>query len=493
VLRCEGWIPSNRREDIERVLDVVTSNKGVGRAVLTDQEPKGDHPTSFETNKFTKSFQLIVDTYGVPRYQEFNPAVPTIVTFPFLFGVMYGDIFHGSCLFLFASLLVFGESYWQRQKLGEMAQSIFSGRYVLFLMGIFAIYCGLIYNDCMSIMINGWNGSQWTWYASSSSVVMIQRKVYAVGVDPVWHALDNQLTYENSLKMKLAVIIGVIQMTFGLFIKLANHIHEHDMVSVFFEFVPQLIFMLVFFGYMVFLIFYKWFIDWGHSDLPSTPSLITVLIKMVLSPGTVDDSLQVLPSASTQATIQLIFVFLMLISVPWMLFFKPFILKRKHERGHRYEPIADEHKEPDEEPEAEPQHVAHGHGHGHDEHEFEFSEVMIHQLIHTIEYVLGTVSNTASYLRLWALSLAHAELSEVFYEKTIESTLNGTGALYVVMTVVGVFMFFMFTFGVLMIMDVLECFLHALRLHWVEFQNKFYYADGVAFRPFSYDRVLQED
>merc|ERR1712008_639476 len=96
-----------------------------------------------------------------------------------------------------------------------------------------------------------------------------------------------------------------------------------------------------------------------------------------------------------------------------------------------------------------------GHG-GHGDHgeEFEFGEVFIHQIIETIEYVLGTVSHTASYLRIWALSLAHQQLSLVFFQKTL------TMGLTMAYPVNGIVLFFMFaawfgiTLGVLMGMDV---------------------------------------
>jgi len=119
-----------------------------------------------------------------------------------------------------------------------------------------------------------------------------------------------------------------------------------------------------------------------------------------------------------------------------------------------------------------------------------FGELMIHQLIHTIEFVLGTISNTASYLRLWALSLAHSQLATVFFSNTIETALEiqGIGSRFFALWI-GFIVFGSLTFGILMIMDTMECFLHTLRLHWVEFQSKFYQGQGYAFTPF----VLNEN
>ena len=63
------------------------------------------------------------------------------------------------------------------------------------------------------------------------------------------------------------------------------------------------------------------------------------------------------------------------------------------------------------------------------DHDEGFAILMIHQLIETIEFVLGTVSNTASYLRLWALSLAHSQLASVFFSFTVNAGLEASGTL----------------------------------------------------------------
>ena len=127
-----------------------------------------------------------------------------------------------------------------------------------------------------------------------------------------------------------------------------------------------------------------------------------------------------------------------------------------------------------------------------DEQQKGLSDLIVSASIETIEFVLGTVSNTASYLRLWALSLAHSQLAKVFFQETVIliGNISKNFVLNAFLLVIAFPAFAGVTALVLLFMDLMECFLHTLRLHWVEFQNKFYRADGYEFKPFCFAQSL---
>jgi len=297
----------------------------------------------------------------------------------------------------------------------------------------------------------------------------------------------------------------VTQMTLGIILSLFNGIHFRKPYNIFFEFVPQILFLLSIFGYMCFLILLKWSKDWEPRH--DAPSLINVLINMFLK--ILDDpDPEMYPG---QKYVQWFLIAVALISVPVMLFVKPILLRRDFKKKKQIEDEQKrimekgshshhhpEHHEKGEEEKVEGAEASGDEGEGssgsdeseEEEEEFEFSEVFVHQIIHTIEFVLGCVSNTASYLRLWALSLAHSELAYVFWADILEATLEKKNFIIIF---AGFAVWAAITWGVLLIMESLSAFLHALRLHWVEFQNKFYLGDGYPFVPFSYTKLLQEE
>nr|GEU49004.1 V-type proton ATPase subunit a3-like [Tanacetum cinerariifolium] len=116
-LVAEGWGPVFATSQIQKALwqATIDSNSQVG-AIFEVLNSKESPPTYFRTNKFTSAFQGIVDAYGVAKYQEANPGVNTVVTFPFLFAVMFGDWGHGICLFLATLFLIMREKTYSSQK-----------------------------------------------------------------------------------------------------------------------------------------------------------------------------------------------------------------------------------------------------------------------------------------------------------------------------------------------------------------------------------------
>jgi len=161
-------------------------------------------------------FQLIVDTYGTPNYKEFNPAVPAIVSFPFLFGVMFGDIMHGALLAIFGLYLIMAKA-----EKGSLAHKLAPVKYLFFMMGLFSFYCGLIYNDFSSlpIMITDtcWEmpakkAIEDAKAAKEPAVNAIRPDkdcVYPFGLDYTWMRSAQEIVYLNNFKMKTAVMYGV--------------------------------------------------------------------------------------------------------------------------------------------------------------------------------------------------------------------------------------------------------------------------------------------
>lgn len=428
-LIAECWVPVLDIETIQLALRRGTERSGSSvPPILNRMETFEDPPTYNRTNKFTKGFQALIDAYGVASYREMNPAPYTIITFPFLFAVMFGDTGHGALMFLFGAWMVLKEKPLAAKKSdNEIWNIFFGGRYIIFLMGLFSMYTGFIYNDVFSKSFNifgsKWgmsnpNNSDWTILQKEkfmtldpATIAYADKTPYIIGMDPVWQLAQNKIIFLNSYKMKISIIFGVIHMLFGVLVGLWNHMYFKRRLSIICEFIPQIVFLTFLFFYMTLLMFIKW-IKYAPDNGPQqgpfcAPSVLITFINMVLfKPGNPPSSCDSEYMFMGQGALQKLLVVLALLCVPWMLLAKPIMMMRERKAKHyqlNNHGVENGDVEGGGNGQQQNQAIA-----GHKEEEEEMGEVFIHQGIHTIEYVLGSVSHTASYLRLWALSLAHA-------------------------------------------------------------------------------------
>ncbi|XP_026194547.1 V-type proton ATPase subunit a1 [Cyclospora cayetanensis] len=474
TLRADCWFQEAQEGTLRQTLAKVAAEKNTSAFLLVHAESRiGDAegggggggssggflpPTVFKTTCFMAPFQSLVDTYGIARYREANPAFFAAAIFPFLFGVMFGDVGHGLLLLVAAAaLFVFKRK--ETAVSDEMVAMLLNARYMILLMALHSIFAGFMYNEIFSMGLNVF-GSRWEKVAvhadgSTPSIVPSMEGPYPFGVDPKWRGASNELLFLNSLKMKLAILIGFSHMTVGLFLGLSNAVYFRDWPSVILSAVLRAVLLacipLMFLGKPLFTLYVhrKKRPPSGFEQLDSSEPSCIQLQQLQEQQYRRQQYASLLPLAGSAVGVG---------------------------TGSR-----------DREAEVP------GHASTHDDGEG-LSELWLHTLIESIEFILGTISNTASYLRLWALSLAHQQLSIVFFEKTVGAAFEpGQSVPQMAFKLIVLFpLFFCVTIFVLIAMEALECFLHALRLQWVEFQNKFYKGDGVAFLPLDLN-ALPED
>jgi len=515
VLIGECWMPTR---DIPHIRASITSQaQAVGSTVSPTIEKvltTEQKPTFNRTNKYTSGFQELINAFGCNTYREVNPAVFTIATFPFLFAVMFGDAGHGVIMLIASLFMIIREKKLEPKKEeSEIFKIFFGGRYIILLMSFFSIYTGLIYNDIFSVSINLF-GSHWstkglTLTASESeplkmsTMIMLDPKdpfaysntSYPFGLDPVWQKASNKIGFQNTLKMKVSLIFGIIHMTFGVLLGLWNILSKKEYSFIFLEFLPRFIFLVFLFGYLVLMIFIKWTMYGANLPDPYSehcaPNLLITFINMMLTKKAdydpklekchIKDELDYdIYMFFGQEALQKMLLYLALVSVPVMLLGKPIFVMVKRRQ-------AREGRSNDDELLLSNSMQREG------EDETPFGELMINSGIHTIEYVLGSISHTASYLRLWALSLAHSQLSEVLWSMVMRIGLTGFKGYGGAVAIYVIFAFWAaLTLSIMVLMEGLSAFLHTLRLHWVEFQSKFYEGQGYLFVPFEFRTVLKE-
>src|SRR3989442_9924664 len=106
-------------------------------------------PTLIDAPAFFKPLQSVINNFGTPSYHELNPLPFMIITYPIIYGLMFGDVGQG-LLFIFGGLFL-----WNLKKKGrkifELGQMIADGSELLILLGIGIVVFGIIFGDCLSV------------------------------------------------------------------------------------------------------------------------------------------------------------------------------------------------------------------------------------------------------------------------------------------------------------------------------------------------------
>ena len=195
----KGFVPKKKLHLLRAKIDLTL--KGNSLVLENEVAASADPPTLVQHNRFVKPFEEITKLYGLPHYDELDPTPIIAVTFPLIFGLMFGDIGHGLVL-LFGGLLL-GFLIKKQSGLRNVC-------WILAACGLGAIFAGFLFGEFFGLQI----------------------------FPPLWfNPFDNVLMF-----LVFSLFVGVIQIMSGLALELVDYALKRNIVDAVLTSIPKIAF-----------------------------------------------------------------------------------------------------------------------------------------------------------------------------------------------------------------------------------------------------------
>jgi V/A-type H+/Na+-transporting ATPase subunit I len=227
-----GFVPQKKFDALAKKISKDLNGKAlvIANELIADADP----PTMVSHNRFVKPFEEITKLYGLPHYDELDPTPIIAITFPLIFGLMFGDIGHGLLL------LIGGVTLGTLIKKGQAIKNVC---WILASCGVGSIIAGILFGEFFGI------------------------QVFA----PLWFSpFDNVLMF-----LIFSLFVGVIQIVSGLVLEMVDFLFNHNVVDVVLTSVPKI---AIYLGSVSLVALYQ--LDFGYWF--SGPILLAIVPFTVL-------------------------------------------------------------------------------------------------------------------------------------------------------------------------------------------------------------------
>ena len=188
VFVVSGWVPKKDKELIDQVLATFGDKCVSTYREAEEIEEAVNPPTKLKNHKLFKPFETIVELYGLPAYNEFDPTLFLSITYWLMFGIMFGDIGQGFVFFAIGAFMV-------KKKVVEPAGDI------LIRLGASSMFFGLLYGSFFGLEDLPW----------------------------LPHIIGSPLQGDNIPKVLIAgVVVGIIFLSISYILGIINAFRRQD-------------------------------------------------------------------------------------------------------------------------------------------------------------------------------------------------------------------------------------------------------------------------